>query len=84
MTENEAQELAKKFLAAQFLKSLITVNSNQLTTRDNLQVYQLEGQIAMRSQGMVDRFVISKSAITYSFNIEIEARHGKVLNYEVR
>ena len=82
LTETEAQQIAEKFLLAKYFDAKVAFGSNQLITRDDIQLYQLQGKITMRSRGLLDRFTVHKSAHNYIVKIEINAQQGQVLNYE--
>ena len=82
LTEAEAQQIAEKFLLSKHFQSKLDFIDSQLINKDNVQVYQLQGEITMQSRGSLDRFVVPKAANTHKFKIEIEAQRGQVLGYE--
>lgn len=82
LSEIEAQQAAEKFLLAKYFDSKVDLSDNQLITRDTVQIYQLRGEIIMRSRGLLDRFVSDKAMNRYYFQIDIDAREGHILNYE--
>jgi len=82
LSETEAQQIAERFLLAKYIQSQVEFTGNQLTTRDDVQIYQLRGRITMRSRGALDRFVIPRTANRYDFKIEVDARQGQILSYE--
>lgn len=82
LSETEAQQIAERFLLAKYVQSQVEFTGNQLTTRDDVQIYQMRGRITMRSRGTLDRFVIPRTANRYDFKIEIDARQGQILSYE--
>lgn len=82
LTEAEAQQIAEKFLLAKHFQSKLDFIDSQLIDKDNVQVYQLQGEITMQSRGSLDRFVGPKAANEHKFKIEIEAQRGQVLGYE--
>jgi len=82
LTEAEAQQIAEKFLLAKHFQSKLDFIDSQLIDKDNVQVYQLQGEITMQSRGSLDRFVGPKAANKHKFKIEIEAQRGQVLGYE--
>jgi len=82
LSETEAQQTAEKFLLAKYIQSQVEFTGNQLTTRDDVQIYQLRGRITMRSRGTLDRFVIPRTANRHDFKIEVDAQQGQILSYE--
>ena len=82
LTETEAQQIAKKFLADKYPRSQIAFSSHQLIIRDDIQIYRLEGKITMGSRGALTHLVLPTSANRYDLKIEIQAQQGKVINYE--
>lgn len=83
ITEVEAQQIAEKFLLARHFDSKSNFSDCQLTIIDGTQVYQLHGELTMRSRSPMSRFVAPKSANSYEFKIEIDAQQGKIINYEI-
>ena len=83
LTEAEAQQISEKFLLAKYYESKVDFTDCQLLDKGNIQVYQLQGKITMRSISKLDRFVTSKSANQYGLNIEIDAKQGLIINYEI-
>ncbi|MBN2462560.1 MAG: hypothetical protein JXB43_03045 [Dehalococcoidia bacterium] len=83
LTEAEAQQISEKFLLAKYYESKINFTDCQLLDKGDIQTYQLRGKITMRSQSTLDRFVASKSANQYAFELEIDSKQGKVINYEI-
>ncbi len=83
LTEVEAQQIAEKFLLARHFDSKSNFSDCQLTIIDGTQVYQLHGELTMRSRSPMSRFVAPKSANSYEFKIEIDAQQGKIINYEI-
>lgn len=83
ITEVEAQQIAEKFLLARHFDSKSNFSDCQLTIIDGTQVYQLHGELTMRSRGSLDRFTGPKAANKYGFRIEIDAQQGLVINYEI-
>jgi hypothetical protein len=79
----EAQRIAVKFLLAKYFQSRIKFSGSQLITKDGRQIYEMQGKIAMKSGGLLDRFFIDKSSNTYDFKIEVDAQQGRVINYEL-
>lgn len=82
LAEAEIQQIAKKFLLAKYFDSKIDFTYSQLIMKDDIQIYELRGEITMKSRGSLDPFVVGKSANRYAFKIEINARQGQILSYE--
>ena len=83
LTEPEAQRIAVKFLLAKYHQSKIKFSVSQLVTEDGRQIYEMQGKIAMKSAGLLDRFFFDKSSNTYDFKIAVDAQQGRVINYEL-
>lgn len=83
LTEVEAQQIAEKFLLARHFDSKSNFSDCQLTIIDGTQVYQLHGELTMRSRSWLARFTGPESANKYVFRIEIDAQQGKIINYEI-
>lgn len=83
LTEIEVQEIAKKFLLSKHFDAKVDFSNVQTIIRDEAPLYQLRGKLAIRSRGMLDRFVSDKTANRYEFMIEIDAQQGYVINYEL-
>ena len=84
LTEAEAQQIANKFLLAKYDRAKLQFINNQLVTKDDIQLYHLQGKISLHSRGLLDFMTVGKSASTFDFNIKIDAQQGHVLNYELR
>ena len=84
LTETEAQQLAEKFLLSKYYYSKIDFSSNHLVIKDDLQTYQLQGEITLRSRSSLTRFTDHKAANKYDFKIEVDAQQGQVISYELR
>jgi len=82
LTETEAQQIAERFLLGKYFESKVEFTDNQLTVKDDVQVYQLQGKIIMRSRGSLDRFTTPKGANKYDFKIQVNAEQGQILSYE--
>ena len=83
LTEAEAQRIAVKFLLAKYPQSRIKFSVSQLVTEDGRQIYEMQGKIAMKSAGLLDRFFVDKSSNIYDFKIAVDAQQGRVINYEL-
>ena len=84
LSEVDVQQKAQNFLLTKYPESKVTFSSTQLATKEGSPTFQLSGVITMRSRGLLDRFVFRSQANQYSFNIELDARQGAILNYELR
>ena len=82
LTENEVQQIAKKFLLAKYYSSKIEFSNSELITIDNTQLYQLHVKITMHSNSAVGHFILHKSADKHNLIIEIDAHQGKIIHYE--
>ena len=84
LSEVEVQQKAQNFLLTKYPESNVTFSSTQLVTKGAPPTFRLSGTITMKSRGTFDRFVFRSHANRYSFNIELDAREGTILNYELR
>jgi hypothetical protein len=83
LTEVEVQQIANKFLLDIYFDSKINFGGYQMATTNGIQAYQLFGELTMRSRNLFSRFTVPKSANKFKFTIEIDAKQGKIINYEV-
>jgi hypothetical protein len=83
LTLTEAQRVAQRFLQAKYFRSRINFEASQLLVWEDRSVYKLQGKITMRSLGLLDRFILDKSANTYNFTIEVEAQRGHIVSYRL-
>ena len=83
LTEAEAQYIAVKFLLAKYIESKIKFSVSQLITKDERQVYQMQGKITVKSGGALDRFFVDKSSNEYDFRIEVDVQQRRVISYEL-
>jgi hypothetical protein len=84
MSGIEARQLAEKFLLAMHFDSKIDSIGCQLIITDNIQIYQLHGELTMRSRSWLARFTAPKSANKFDFSIEIDAQRGKIIDCEIK
>ena len=84
LTKTEAQQITRRFLLAKYYDSKVDFNDNQLIFKDGVQIYQLEGEITMRSRNPISRFTSDKTENEYKFKIEVDVQHRQVINYELR
>ena len=82
LTEDEAQQIATKFLLNKYYKAKLSFTHNQI---DDVQVYQLYGKINMGSRvTSFDRFTAPKKASEHDFKIQIDAQQGQISSYEFK
>jgi len=81
ITEEEAQIIANTFLQEKYFNAKIHFQDNCLVSKNNVNTYQMHGEMTMQSHGVFDRFIVDKSANKYLFSIEVDAIEGFVLNY---
>jgi len=84
LPEADIQQKAREFLLMEYPTSKATFNSAQLVDKENNRVFQLAGIIEMKSRGTMDHFIFRPHPNQFSFNMELDARWGTVLNYELR
>jgi hypothetical protein len=83
LTEVEVQKIANSFLSNKYFDSKITFIGYPMADSGGEQIYKLYGEITMHSRGFLSRFTGPKSTNTFKFEIEIDARQGKIINYEI-
>ena len=84
LTEVEVEKKAIEFLLAKYYRSKIRFTDKQLITVEDVPIYCLQGIINMGMHSMWPRLVGDKSANTYDVKMELDARQGRVINYELR
>jgi len=84
LPEAEVQRKAQNFLIMKYPGSSVTFGSNQLVTKEGIPAFQLSGTIDMKSRSDFDRLIFRDHPNRYSFSIELDARQGTILNYELR
>ena len=83
LTEFEVQKIASNFLRDTYFDSKINFSGYEMVDAGDLQVYKLYGEITMHSRSLFSRFTSPKSANTFKFTVEIDAKKGRVINYEI-
>jgi len=84
LPEADIQQKAQNFLLVKYPESKITFGGTQLVIKEGAPTFQLSGEITMKSRGGFDRFVFHSHPNRYSFTMELDARRGAILNYELR
>jgi len=84
LSEVEVQQKAQNFLLMKYPESKVTFSGTQLVTKEATPTFQLNGVITMKTRGTLDRFILRSHPNQYFFNIELDARQGTILNYELR
>jgi hypothetical protein len=84
LSEAEICRRARNFLLMKHPESRVTFSSIQRDTREGTPLFQLAGTIEIKSPSIIDRFIFRSHPNRFSFNMELNAKQGKVLNYELR
>lgn len=84
LSEAEIRRLARDFLLMKHPESQVAFSSIQQATIEGNPVFQLAGTIEMKSHSVIDRFIFRSHPNRFSFKIELDAKQGKVFNYELR
>ena len=84
LPEVDIQQKAQNFLLMKYPESKIALGNTQLVSKEGTLVFQLDGTIEMKSRGTSDRFTFRSHPNRYFFNIELDARQGAILNYQLR
>ena len=84
LTEVEIEKKAIEFLLAKYYRSKIRFTAKQLITVEDVPVYYLQGIINVGVHSIWSRLVGDKSANTYDVKMELDARRGRVISYELR
>ena len=79
---DRAQRIGLKFLQGKYYHGKITIDEPELVTKEASPVYELTGSIKMQSRGVVSK--IMSPPTKYTFNIQVHALEGSILNYELR
>jgi len=84
LPEADVQWKAQNFLLTKYPESKITFSGTQLVTKEDTLIFQLSGVIIVRTRGSFDRFLFRFNPSQYSFDIELDARQGAILHYQLR
>ena len=84
LTEVELEKIAIEFLLSKYYRSKIRFTDKQLIAVEDVPIYYLQGIINMGLHSIWPRLVGDKSANTYDVKIELDARRGRVISYELR
>ena len=83
LPEGAIQEKAQNFLLTKYPESEITFSSTHLVIKEGAPAFQISGVINLKSRSSFDRFVFHSHPNRYSFSLELDARRGMILNYEL-
>ena len=84
LTEVEVEKIAIEFLLAKYYGSKIRFTEKEIITVEDAPIYCLQGKINMGLHSMWPRLVGDKNANTYDVKMELDARRGRVISYELR
>ena len=84
LAEAEAQEIALKFLLVRYPQAQVNFIDKWIITVDDIPIYYLHGKITIGHGSLLTHFTSYKNANAYDLKIEVDARRGKVINYELR
>ncbi len=79
---DEARSIGLRFIRGKYYQAQVTIDEPSLVTNGAFPVYHLTGVIKMPSRGVVSR--VFSPAAEYTFNMQIHALEGSILNYELR
>ena len=79
-----AQRKSEVFLLKKYPGSKVAFSSAQLVAKKDAFVFELDGVIDMKSHSTMERFICSSNPNRYSFKVEVDAKWGTMLNYELR
>jgi hypothetical protein len=78
----EARSIGLKFIHGKYYQGQITVDEPRLVTDGAFPVYHLTGHIKMPSRSIISK--VFSPDVEYTFNMQIHAMDGGILNYELR
>jgi hypothetical protein len=78
----EAKSIGLQFIRGKYYQGQITVDEPRLVTDGAFPVYHLTGAIKMPSRSIISK--IFAPAAEYTFNMQVHALEGSILNYEVK
>jgi len=84
LSEAEIHRKARGFLLFKHPESDVRFSGIQRVAREGTIIFQLKGTLEIKSFSVIDRFLFRSHPNRFSFNMELDARRGKVLNYELR
>lgn len=81
ITEDEAQQACSSFLIDRYTAAKISFGKLTRITAEGEPEYYLEGEIKVRSGGLVAKYLWPSER--YRFNFWVDASTGRILNWEM-
>ena len=82
LSPGEARSIGLQFIRGKYYQGQITADEPRLVTEGAFPVYQLTGAIKIPPRTIISK--IFAPTAEYTFNMQIHALEGSILNYEVR
>lgn len=79
---DKAKQAGLRFIQGKFYHGQITIDEPRLVTEGTLLVYHLTGNIKIPPRGGISKIFLP--AAEYTLKMQLDARDGSVLNYELR
>jgi len=79
---DEARSIGLRFIRGKYYQAQINIDEPRLVTDGAFPIYHLTGAIKMPSRGIISK--VFSPAAEYTFNMQIHATDGGILNYELR
>lgn len=78
----EAQRISLRFIQEKYYRGKVTIDETELVTEGAFPVYHCVGTIKMKSRGVMGKFIFTETP--YTFSVEVHARDGCIVSYELR
>ena len=78
----EARSIGLQFIRGKYYQAQVSIDEPRLVTSGAFPVYHLTGNIKMPSRSVISR--VFSPASEYTFEMQIHAIDGGILNYEVK
>ena len=79
---DEARRIGLQFIHGKYYQAQLTIDEPRLVTGGAFPVYHLTGAIKMSSRSIISK--VFAPASEYTFEMQIHAIDGGILNYEVK
>ena len=81
---NKVQEIAEKFLLARCKGPKITFAETKLVIKKETgPIYEINGMLTMPLDSFLHRFTYGSPSHRFSFKVEVDAKQGTILHYEL-
>ena len=84
LAEIEVHRRVRDFLLMKYPESKVIFSSTQLATKEDNLIFLLAGTIEMKLISIIEQLTFRSHPNRYFFNVELDAKQGVILSYELR